>query len=139
MRYPGIYVLAISEGELSGRAFSFRKEIVYVGMTNSIGGLRSRLNQFDYTIKLRLVRHGGADRFLFKYRNYSLLSKKLYVAMRHFVCSPANESPSDLRIMGRVAEAEYTCQAEYVERFGALPEFNRKKLSKKFSHQLKDR
>src|ERR1700692_3425721 len=99
-QYPGVYILALSERNLSGQAFSFRKEMVYVGMTNAIGGLSSRLRQFDDTIRSRLVRHGGADRFLFKHRSYSALSKKLYVAMRHFVCSPARELPSALRTMG---------------------------------------
>jgi hypothetical protein len=124
VQYPGVYVLAISKRDLSRKAFSVRKEIVYIGMTNAIGGLRSRLKQFDDTIRSRVARHGGADRLLFKHRSYPALSKTLYVAMRHSVCSPARESPSDLRTMGQVAAAEFNCQAQYVEKFGTLPEFN---------------
>jgi hypothetical protein len=76
---------------------------------------------------------------MLKHRDYAGLTKKLYVAMRHFECLPARESPFALRTMGRVAAAEFNCQAEYAERFQKLPEFNRKKLSLKFSRQQERR
>jgi len=48
---PGVYALAISRSVLSGKAFSWQREIVYIGMTNAKGGLKSRLQQFDNSIK----------------------------------------------------------------------------------------
>ena len=38
--------------------------------------------------------------------------------------------------MGDVARFEYLCLAEYVEKFGVLPEFNNKKDSPKYSRTL---
>lgn len=132
--YPGIYVVAISGSDISGEPFSFREEIVYIGMTNAISGLKGRLTQFDNTIAQRHLQHGGADRVLFKYQQYPALVRMLYVSLRHFCCYPEKETASDLRTMGRVANAEYQCMARFVKNFGAMPEFNRKKESKKFSH-----
>lgn len=133
IEYPGIYVVAISRANISGETFSFRKEIIYVGMTNAVAGLKGRLNQFDSTIAQKRLQHGGADRVLYKHQDYTALVKKLYVALRHFRCFPANETPTDLRTMGKVANAEYQCMAQCVEELGALPEFNRKKEALKFS------
>ena len=47
LEFPGVYCLAISDVGLSGQKFKWVKEITYVGMTNSQGGLKSRLKQFD--------------------------------------------------------------------------------------------
>jgi hypothetical protein len=132
--FPGIYVVAISRTNIAGEPFDFRKEIVYVGMTNAVAGLKGRLVQFDNTIAQRHRQHGGADRVLYKHQDYSALAKKLYVALRHFRCFPGNETSADLRVMGKVANAEYQCMARFVEEFGALPEFNRKKEAPKHSH-----
>src|SRR5580698_4436373 len=82
IEYPGIYIVAISDKDISDKAFRFRKEIVYVGMTNGVAGLKGRLVQFDNTIAQRRPRpqHGGADRLLHKHRKYGALTCKLYVA-----------------------------------------------------------
>ena len=130
--YPGIYVIAISKKDISGEEFSFRKEVVYVGMTNAVSGLKGRLVQFDNTVARKRLQHGGADRVLFKHQNYPLLAKTLYVALRHFPCSRSDETATAFRVMGKVANAEYQCMARCVEEFG-MPEFNRKKVSLKFS------
>ena len=131
--FPGIYIVAISDDDIRGHKFSFRDEIVYVGMTNAIAGLRGRLVQFNNTIANKHCQHGGADRFFYKHQDYSALVKKLYVALLHFECKPSAETPVDLREMGRVASAEYECMARCVEELGRFPEFNRKKESKKYS------
>lgn len=99
-------------------------------MTNAKGGLKSRLAQFDNTIKGRRG-HGGAQRFHFKHPDYATLAAKLYVAVRSFECDVASDEPSDLRIMGAVAQYEYECFALFAQRFGRLPEFNDMKLSPK--------
>jgi hypothetical protein len=135
IKFPGIYVVAISKDDISETEFSIRKEIIYVGMSNAVKGLEGRLKNFDNTIQylVKPSQHGGADRVRYKHQNYKSLVKKLYVSLRHFPCYPANETATDLRTMGKVANAEYQCMAQCVEELGALPEFNRKKESAKYS------
>jgi len=128
--YPGIYTLAISGKKLHGEPFKWCREIIYVGMTNAKGGLKSRLGQFDNTIKGGNG-HGGAHRVRFKHPNYEKLISKLYVSVCQFPCDVNSERPKDLRIMGEVARYEYECFALFVERFKCLPEFNDKKRSPK--------
>ena len=57
----------------------------------------------------------------------------LFVSLSPFICDVKSHSPSDLKVMGEVAKFEYDCFARYVELFGALPEFNNKKQSPKYS------
>ncbi|HLF35517.1 MAG TPA: hypothetical protein VI583_14830 [Cyclobacteriaceae bacterium] len=99
-------------------------------MTNSIGGLESRLRQFDHTIAGK-TGHGGAKRFRFKYPDYERLSKMLYVAICPFNCDVQSNKVRDLLIMGKVAGYEYVCFASYVKKYKKLPEFNDKKRSPK--------
>ena len=70
IKYPGIYSIAVTDENIEGRQFEMINEIEYIGMTNSNGGLRSRLSQFDSTIKRIRLNHGGAHRFIGKYWNY---------------------------------------------------------------------
>lgn len=60
-----------------------------------------------------------------------LLITKLYVACWPVKCdlaasrSEEDPRPEELRAMGHVTWAEYECMAQYRERYGQLPEFNR--------------
>jgi len=130
IQFPGIYAIALSESDISKKQFSWRQEIIYIGMTNAKGGLKGRLNQFDNTINGG-DGHGGAHRVYFKYPKYRSLVPKLYVAVCPSECNVKSNDPSDLRIMGHVANHEYECFASFVEIFGQLPEFNDKKRSPK--------
>ena len=130
---PGVYVIAVAPTALGGRPFSWRREIVYVGMTNAVAGLRGRLDQFDRTMVGTRVTHGGADRVRFKCRNYMAFTRRAWVAVAPFPCDPASLQPRDLRAMGDVAKFEYECLAQYVERFDTLPKFNDKARAPKFS------
>lgn len=130
LAYPGVYVIAISKKDMAGTPFSWEPNIAYVGMTNAKGGLKSRLYQFDVTIKGGRG-HGGAHRFRFKHPKYDSLVQNLYVAVRLFQCQVTSDKPDDFRIMGDVAKFEYECFALYVEAHGHLPEFNDKKRSPK--------
>ncbi len=132
VEYPGVYVLAYSKQNFSGKPFTWRKEVIYVGMTNSITGIKGRLKQFDNTIAGK-TGHGGADRVRYKYLNYGDLVKNLYVAVALFKCNPRSNKPKDLKIMGEVTKFEYLCFAHFVEMYGELPEFNNKKESPKYS------
>lgn len=128
---PGVYALALSRKPLSGKPFSWLPEIIYVGMTNSKPGLGSRLKQFDDTIAQRRSNHGGAERVLFKHRNYPKLVSRLFVAVAPVFCNVRSNAPRDLRLMGKVAEFEFICLARYAQRHGTLPEFNDKARSLK--------
>lgn len=128
LKFPGVYALAVSSKDLSNRPFSLIEEIKYVGMTNSHGGLFARLRQFDDTIKGR-IGHGGAARFLYKYKNKNSLLNDLYVSINYLKCDVKSNKSEDLYKMGEVVKFEYVCFAEYVKKFHKLPEFNDKKRS----------
>lgn len=131
-QFPGIYILAISDTNIAGSAFTWIPAIVYIGMTNSILGLKGRLKQFDYTI-VGKTGHGGADRFRYKHQDYDELVQKLFVSVSAFPCNVKSHQPDDLEAMGLVAKFEYDCFAEFVRKFGEMPEFNNKKVSPKYS------
>ena len=136
IKFPGIYCISVIESDISNISFQFIREIKYIGMTNSKGGLKSRLNQFDNTLKNRL-QHGGADRFMCKFNEpYDYLVEKMFVSVWTFDCAVDSNKYEDLISMGEVAKSEYICFAEYVKNYKALPEFN-KKESPKFSKSKK--
>jgi hypothetical protein len=130
LQYPGVYAIALSEKDISGTPFSWRSEIIYIGMTKAKGGLKSRLGQFENTI-IGKDEHGGAQRVRFKHPYYGKLVPTLYVSVCPHECNVQSNDPMDLRIMGDVAKFEYECFAVFVEHFGKLPEFNDKKRSPK--------
>lgn len=133
LHYPGVYALCMTRAVLNGRRFSWRPDIIYFGMTNSIPGLAGRLQQFDDTIFGKRTSHGGADRVRFKHRRYARLVARLYVSVRPVTCVVTSNAPRDLRLMGKVAELEYLCLARYVQKFRRLPPFNDKKHAPKYS------
>lgn len=130
--YPGVYAIAHSRRKLTGSEFSWHPEIIYIGMTNSVGGLRARLRQFDNTI-IGKSGHGGADRVRYKHRHYGRLCQRLFVAIAPIKCDVTSASPRDLRCMGEVARLEYSSLAHFAELFKKLPEFNDRKNAPKFS------
>jgi hypothetical protein len=132
LKHPGVYVIAHAPEPMVPKAFEWRKEVIYIGMTNSESGLRGRLKQFDNTI-IGKTGHGGADRVRYKFRDYHALTPCLYVAVAPFECDVTSASASDLRTMGDVAQFEYLCFAHFVDRFGQLPEFNNRKDALKYS------
>ena len=131
LQYSGIYAISKNEHDISNNSFAWIREIIYIGMTKSKKGLKRRLRQFDNTIFGKGNNHIGGKRVRCKYKDYEKLIKCLYVAVRPFKCDVNSNKVKDLLIMGKVAEYEYICFAEYVKRFGTLPEFNNKKLSPK--------
>jgi hypothetical protein len=123
IKLPGVYVIALCDENVSGNSFEWNKSIIYVGMTRSKGGLKSRLQQFENTIAGRQG-HGGAHRVRHKYPDYETMVPRLYVSVIPVRCDVWSNKPSDLRAMGEVAKLEYECFARFVELFGQLPEFN---------------
>ena len=140
LKYRGIYALAISKKtDMTGKDFKWEKDIVYFGMTNSIKGLAGRLKQFNNTLRdLPGAGHGGAARFLSKnerkHKKGDVLAKKLFVSVSPFFSSKPGLKPEtsrDLKLMGRVAKAEYDALATYLGEHKALPKYNDKELSPK--------
>ena len=135
LKFPGVYALVISNDDLSGKQFSWIKEIVYVGMSNSLSGLKGRLRQFDSTI-LGKTGHGGAERFRHDYPKHEELVPFLYVAVASFECKVSSNTPAAFLVMGDVAKAEYECWATFVEVHKRLPKYNDKKNAPKFPKTL---
>lgn len=131
LEFPGVYALAISSHDLSGKRFSWIKQIVYIGMSNAVAGLRGRLKQFDNTI-IGKRGHGGADRFRHDYPSHTELVPYLYVAIAPFKCMVTSNAPADLLTMGDVAKAEYECWAQFANLYRCLPKYNDKKKAPKY-------
>ena len=129
---PGVYAIARFASPPKAVRFTLCEDVIYFGMTNSKGGLKYRLKQFDRTISGHLE-HGGADRVLHAYPSYSRLVPKLFVAVAPFPCDVTTNRPQDLCIMGDVARFEYLCFAAYARKFKRLPRFNDKLGSPKAS------
>lgn len=132
IKFPGVYCIAVSENDLSNAEFDWVESLDYVGMTNSVKGLKGRLDQFDDTIQGKL-RHGGADRFRYEHRNYEDLKSKLFVSVKYFECDVTSNASKDLLVMGDVTKLEFECFAEFVNRYNRLPKFNDKKNTTKYS------
>ena len=125
--HPGVYVCALADEAFDPTApFAWCRQIAYIGMTISRGGLRARLGQFDNAVRGR-TGHKGADRVRCLYPDYASVVRALYVAVAPFPCDVASHQPSDLEVMGEVAQFEYRCLAEHARAVGGLPEFNDEK------------
>ena len=131
LNFPGVYALAISTEDISNNDFTWLPQIAYFGMTNAVAGLKGRLKQFDNTMNGKSG-HGGAERFRHDFPLPGQLFSRLYVAVIHFKCNVASNTPADLLTMGEVAKAEYECFAQFAELFGRLPKYNDKRNSPKF-------
>lgn len=131
IKYPGIYSISVTDENIEGNEFEMLESIEYIGMTNSNGGLKSRLNQFDSTIKRIRLHHGGAHRFIGKYWEYEDIKDKLYVSICPFECGNDKNNIEDLIAMGEVAKAEYIYWTDYIKRHNKYPIFNDKNVSPK--------
>ena len=126
---PGVYALALPVSDIGGENFDWIADIIYFGMTNSVGGLAARLKQFDNTIH-RKEGHGGGCRVRYKHRDYDELTKKLFVSISPVECSVKSGLPADFLKMGEVAYLEYYCFAKFSERHQRWAEFNNPKAPK---------
>jgi len=122
---PGVYAIAYSNDNLSGREFNYIEDIVYFGMSINKRGLQGRLYQFFRAINGKINQHSGAERM------YSVLSKedinwkdKLYISLWPCIyCNVITFSHEDLIIMGDIAKQEYICLSEYKKRYNKMPRF----------------
>lgn len=129
--YPGVYVLAYSDEDLSNNKIEIEK-IFYVGMSNSLGGVKQRLGQFINGIE-KDRSHSAGRRFFKEYMNNASFSKNkserdFYVASLSLPCevSKGKRTHDDLRKMGEVAMFEFEVVAHIKERLGKEPELNKK-------------
>jgi hypothetical protein len=131
MKQPGIYFIAHTNNDISGQPFSLIEEIIYIGMTISNNGLKGRLDQFLIGMKGKMGIHGGAERVKFKHKDEKLFFRDCYVSVCPFPLSKSRDTVTDLRIKGECVKHEYTSFADYMAKFGRLPEFNDQERSKK--------
>ena len=123
---PGVYMLAITRENLEGKYPDFN-DVVYIGMTNSQGGLTSRWKQFHDSINGK-NQHSGGNRVYKELHLYKQWKKKLFVCACPLKCETRKDMrcPSDLIRMGRVAFWEYEALSRYKKETGKEPHFNKK-------------
>ncbi|MBN8639114.1 MAG: hypothetical protein J0M07_27605 [Anaerolineae bacterium] len=127
IKYPGVYAIAITTSDLSGRLFSY-DHTIYIGMSNSPKGLEQRWNHFADGIRDG-SHHSGAKRI---YKAKKCLSwqewdESVYVSAMSVPCKPSKLDYDDRISMGIVAFLEYYAFAEFHRHTGQLrPMYNKK-------------
>mgnify|MGYP003627092980 FL=1 len=126
---PGIYFITHSKKDLTKNEFSITGEIVYIGMSISKKGTKGRLQQFERGMKGKIGIHGGAERVKFKHSDENLFFKDTFISVESFVLT--DDEVFNWKQKGNCVKHEYVRFADYLEKFGKLPEFNDQKRSKK--------
>ncbi|MDG9667068.1 hypothetical protein ONV78_04910 [Hahella sp. CR1] len=126
IRYPGVYMLAISPIDLSGKPVSYDK-VSYIGMTNAQAGLIGRWEQLNRSIHGK-AGHSGGNSIFKKLGNYQTWKGglDLYVCAMPVVCNVLAPTEKDLRLMGGVCYMEYEAFSIYKKFVNGSqrPEFN---------------
>lgn len=131
----GVYVIAAAkENEFGDTQFSWSEKIIYIGVTRAKGGLKSRVDAFDRTMRNVPPKtfHGGAERLRWHYSDYAKFKDSVWIAIstvKKYKVPPV--SSSDYRAMGDALKLEYDCFAEYFEKHENLPLGNDWKRSPK--------
>lgn len=122
--WPGVYMLAITNKNLEDKKPNL-KDVVYVGMTNSHGGLISRWNQFNNSIHGE-PGHSGGKTVYKNLGNYKNWKKRLFVSALPVKCNVFKEkrTPQDLIMMGWITFLEYEALSKYKEIIGNEPKYN---------------
>lgn len=124
--FPGVYMLSITEQDLTGRVVRF-KDVSYIGMTNSQAGLRGRWNQLNRSINGGSG-HSGGNTIRKKLDVYDswLNGLDLYVCALSVPCDVKRRSEKDLHLMGAVCYLEYEALLKFNSASPELgrPEFN---------------
>jgi len=113
-RFPGVYLIAISNKELSGIKPTY-DDVSYIGMTNSKNGLCGRWSQFNRSIHGK-TGHSGGNTVYKKLGHYDNWPKglKLYVSSMSVECNTSNPTEDDLLKMGWVTYLEYNAFSEFM-------------------------
>ena len=131
---PGIYAIAYSNVNLSGKEFDYIEDIVYFGMSINKRGLQGRLYQFFNGIKGKKNSHSGGERMFYELSKENKNWKNnIYISLLPCIyCSVTFISPKgnitqedciNLMYMGNIARQEYACLFEYAKRYNKLPRF----------------
>lgn len=122
VEYPGVYLVALSTQSLVRVAPQW-EVVSYIGMTNSVGGLISRWQQFDRAVRGKGGHSGG--NLMFKRKGHrETWEEELFVTAKAVECEVSRAAPEDLHQMGIVAYLEYDAFARYSARVGGRPPFN---------------
>ncbi|EJG1619291.1 hypothetical protein QX216_13505 [Vibrio parahaemolyticus] len=125
--YPGIYALAITSDDLTGQKMSF-DNIVYIGMSNSLSGIKGRLNQLNRSINGGRG-HSGGNTIRDHLGEYSDWKNDLdlYVSICPIICDVKRRSIEDLKLMGAVSYMEYEAFSLFRSKNPALikPKYNK--------------
>jgi hypothetical protein len=130
LRYPGVYLLAYSTRNLNGKRIK-ETDVLYVGMSNAAGGVRSRLRNFRDGIE-KNNSHSAARRFYREYlKNRPWTTAKnrktfYYVALSvECVSDKGRVAATDLRELGHIACLEFYAVARVREKTGRAPPLNK--------------
>lgn len=124
-RDAGVYLLSITpRNDLAGTPPDLR-DVVYIGMSNNVGGLVQRWAAFDRTIRGG-AGHSGGRTIREHHGLYPTWTNHLYVAAMGLPCQRKPPGAADYRTMGMVAYLEYEAFAAYHEQVGGHPRFNKR-------------
>ena len=138
-KFPGVYILAYTPKDLKKDEKIKHKDVFYVGMSNSQGGVNQRLREFKRAIEGK-GSHSGGNRFYREWMKGKPFSQhkgkeKFFVAMVTIPCNvhknktkknSKTRTPKDLRKMGEVAKLEYDVLSDVLKKTGKEPDLNEK-------------
>ncbi len=123
---PGVYLIAESSKNLDGQhADPSFGDIIYIGMTVSKGGLKSRWRQFARAAKGKGGHSGGKSLFA-KNQSREVNWNNIYIAALPVQCDTNKPKPEDFIKMGWLAYLEYAAFSRFNRKKGELPECNKK-------------
>jgi len=125
LQKPGIYMLAITEEDLEDTNVKF-KDVIYIGMTKAIKGIKGRLGQFNNSIN-GIPQHSFGNRIYDKLKYpYENWEKKLFFCVHIEECNVKKpRKPEDLIKMGIISYLEYKALANFTKEMGKEPKGNK--------------
>jgi hypothetical protein len=121
--FQGVYVIAVTNKRLEGEKVTWN-DVVYIGMTNSLGGLSNRWRQFDRAINGKFG-HSGGKTIYEDLGPYYKWKKNLFVAAMGIECNVKNPKDEDYIRMGWVAFYEYEAFSMFFRNTGEHPKYNK--------------
>lgn len=126
LNFPGVYALAITSEHLSGKSMKYN-QVSYIGMSNSLAGIKGRLSQLNRSINGKFG-HSGGRSIRNKYGVYIdwKANLYLYVSICPVICDVSKRSVKDLQLMGAVSYMEYEAFSLFRKKVPkkGIPEFN---------------
>ena len=123
-KYPGIYSIDITNKNLLDKKFKFSKDVVYIGMTNSKGGLCARWQQFNNSIKGG-EGHGPAKRIYSEKGHCKDWTEKLYISAMGIKRDDSPNKPDYYIRRGWIAFLEQEALAKFHQKVNKHPKYNK--------------